>query len=188
MIGFLIGTACLIGIAKLVRGGRHGRRYGHGCGGMRGRGFGPDFGGYGEDEGQRGFGGGWGGGAGWGRGPFFLRGLSHRLNLTPAQENEFMKAFSDLREGGRAAKDSLRGTRVDVAKAMRSESFDEVSLGGVIASIEDTTETLRKKGLDAFAKVHAVLDPGQREILADIIERGPRGGFGGFGPNHPYRV
>lgn len=185
MIGILIGTACLIGIAKLVRGGRYGRHYGHACGGGGcGRGFGGgDF--YGDDHDGRG---GFGGRGGWGRGPFFLRGLSRRLNLTPAQENEFAKAFADLRESGRSAKDSLKGTRADVAKAMRSESFDEVSLGTVIASIEDTTETLRKKGLDAFAKVHAVLDPGQREILADIIERGPRGGFGGFAPNHPYRV
>ncbi|MFO0667138.1 MAG: periplasmic heavy metal sensor [Polyangiaceae bacterium] len=190
MIGILIGTACLVGLMKVIRGSRHGcyggygggfGRHGrHGFGGACGSGaggFGP-FGGDGRQayDGEGGF-----------RGGFFLRGLSSRLNLTPAQEKEVMKAFSDLREGGKAAKDALRGTRSDVAKAMRSESFDEVSLGTVIASIEDTTETLRKKGLDAFAKVHAVLDPSQREALADIIERGPRG-FGGFGQGHPYRI
>lgn len=188
MIGILIGTACLIGLAKVARGSRYGGRHGA-CGSRAGYGpgFGSDFGGpEGDDHGPHGWGAraGWGG---WDRGSFVLRGLSRRLNLTPAQETEFAKAFSELRDSGRNAKDALRGTRVDVAKAMRSESFDEVSLGSVIASIEDTTETLRKKGLDAFAKVHAVLDPTQREIFADIIERGPRG-FRGFGSHHPYRA
>ena len=194
MIGILIGTACLIGIAKLTRGSRYGR-HGYSCGGGSGQGLGHGFGPYGEDVSDadgdfRGFGGGWGRGrfGGFGRSSFVLRGLSRRLNLTPAQETEFAKAFSELRDSGRSAKDSLKGTRGDVAKAMRSESFDEVTLGSVVASIEETTETLRKKGLDAFAKVHAVLDPGQREIFADIIERGPRGGFPGFGHRHPYRV
>jgi Heavy-metal resistance len=197
MIGFLVGTACLLGLIGVVRGGRS-------CGGRDGR-YGQGYGG-----GSCGDSGGWGrggrgrrggrGGRGWGGPPwarggegqdgggfgptFLLRALFQRLDTTPGQEKVIKAAVEDLQTKARAAKDEAKTARGEIAKAMRSESFDEVLIGGATAHLESTVDTMRKAGIDAFAKVHEVLDEKQRAILADFIESGPRGLFGGRGRDH----
>jgi hypothetical protein len=197
MFGFLFGTLCLIGLIKVAR---HGRGWNGGC---HGRGYG----GYG------GYGGGWGhhrgGHHGWhddgdahgswrervrgyGGGKFFLRAMFQRLDTTPGQEKVITQAFEDLREKGRAAKTELKAARVEVGKAMRSASFDEVAVGTATAQVEAVIDSMRKAAIDAFAKVHEALDERQRGMFADFIENGPRfrdmgGGWrrgGGYG-NHP---
>ncbi|MEO8801518.1 MAG: periplasmic heavy metal sensor, partial [Polyangiaceae bacterium] len=97
-----------------------------------------------------------------------------------------------LREKGRAAKNDLRAARVEVAKAMRSPAFDEVTVGTATAQLEGVVESMRKAAIDAFAKVHEALDERQRGLLGDLIEHGPRfrdfaGRRGGGFAGHPYR-
>jgi uncharacterized membrane protein len=124
-----------------------------------------------------------------------LRALFERLDTTPGQEKVITAAVDDLQTKARAAKDEARAARGEIAKAMRSESFDEVMIGGATARLESTVDIMRKAGIDAFAKVHEVLDEKQRAMLADFIESGPRGFYGGRdrdhhhhdGPDHPYR-
>ncbi len=203
MFGFLFGTLCLIGLIKVAR---HGR--GYGCGGY-GRGYGGGWGHrdprgwHGHDYGRghfggddEGFGGGWRGRVrGYGGGRFFLRAMFERLDTTPGQEKVIQQAFEDLREKGRAAKNDMKTARAEIAKAMRSTSFDEVSVGTATAQVEAVMDSMRKAGIDAFAKVHEALDERQRGLLADFIENGPRfrdfagnwgnrGGWGNHG-NHP---
>ena len=212
MIGFLIGTACLIALVKVVRHGHHGygrwHRGHHGYGGYGGYGY--DGGGGACDSGggcgPGGGGGGWGhayrdggfggpdegddfgprfrrrggfGGPPWARGGFgkrfFLRRIFSRLETTPGQEKEIQAAIEELRSQARSAKDEVKGAREDIAKAMRGESFDEVALGGATARLETAVDVLRKAGISAFARVHGALDDKQRQTLADLIERGPRG-------------
>ncbi|MEO7112994.1 MAG: periplasmic heavy metal sensor [Polyangiaceae bacterium] len=186
MFGFLFGTLCLIGLIKVARHGRgyggcggygYGRGHGGGCGhrGHRGwHGYDQDhFGG--DDDHGGGFGGGWGERARrYGGGRFFLRAMFQRLDTTPGQEKVIAQAFEDLREKGRAAKDGMKAARVEVAKAMRSTSFDEVSVGTATAQVEAVMDSMRKAGIDAFAKVHEALDERQRGMFADFIENGPR--------------
>ena len=195
MFGFLFGTLCLIGLIKVARHGRcgaYGYGYGGGCGGggWRGRGGWHGEGGGDSDDGYR-----WrgrGGRGGWGGERFFLRAMFERLETTPGQEKVIAQAFEELHEKGRAAKNELRAARAEVAKAMRSPAFDEVTVGTATAQVEAVVESMRKAGIDAFAKVHEALDERQRGLLADFIEHGPRfrdfgGGFrGGYG-NSPYR-
>ena len=214
MIGFVIGTLCLVGLVKVLRRARFGSPYafGGGCGpgygGYGGGGYGrydgdgpggdgPDFegeGGYRQGWRPRGpwhfgYGGhdgshhwhGWRGQrGGWGQygQRFFLRGLFQRLDTTPGQEKAIVSAIEDLRAAGKNVKDEMRGARSEVATAMRGESFDEVALGGASARVEHGIDTMRKAGIDAFAKIHEALDERQRGQLADLLERGPRG----FGP------
>ncbi len=181
MLGFLIGTACLIGLIKVLRGGFR-RGYGHGgwsggsCGG----------GSCGGGWGHRGHGGheGWGDarqGDGWDRGgPFWLRGLFERLGTSPAQEKVIRDAVDEMRRSASDLRDEARHTRGDVAKAVRSASFDETVMGELFARHDTHLEKMRKDTVGVIAKVHAVLDDRQREVLAQIIERGPfAGGFRG---------
>lgn len=199
MFGFLFGTLCLIGLIKVARHGRcgsYGYGYGGSCGGgWRGHGWQGGWHGGGDDRGEDGYrsrGRGWRGG--WGGERFFLRAMFERLETTPGQEKVIAQAFEELREKGRAAKNDLKAARAEVAKAMRSPAFDEVTVGTATAQVEAVVESMRKAGIDAFAKVHEALDERQRGILGDFIEHGPRfrdfgggGGFrGGYG-NSPYR-
>ncbi len=110
MFGFLIGTACLIGLIKVAR---HGG--GYGCGSRYGscssgyeRGCGGG-GGY-QDEG----GGPWGRHGGQGRhggfGPrIFLRAAFERLDTTPGQEKVILQAVDELREILRQGEGRVQG-------------------------------------------------------------------------------
>ncbi len=185
MIGFLIGSACVLGLVGAVR-----RHHGHGgCSGGR-------FGGQGR--------GGWGGRS-WGRGGwgggfgprFFLRSLFERLDTTPGQEKVVVAAVDELRETGRKARADMREARKDVATAFRSPVFDENAVGAATARIEGVVDDARKAGIATFAKVHEALDDRQRQMVADMLERGGEAfwhddegrGHGHHGPrsHHPYR-
>lgn len=192
MIGFLIGTACLIGLIKTVRYGRCG---GGGCG--RG---GYERGGCGRGgwEGHEGHGGGWGGhhhhGGGWGGhgghggpGRFMLRALFERLDTTPGQEKVIAAAFESMQAKGRELRETLQASRGDLARSLRGEHFDENAMGEAMARHNAALEALHKSGLDAVAKVHEALDARQRSILADMLERGPWADFRRGGGGAPYR-
>jgi Spy/CpxP family protein refolding chaperone len=178
MLGFLIGTVCLIGLIKTLRWGRHGHGgygYGGGCGGggYGRRGWGGDS--WGDQEHR----GGWGGGRN-----MMLRGLFHRLDTTPGQEKAIKAALEELYDATRSARGEVSAARADVAKVMRSPAVDEVLFGEMFSRHDNALETLRKAGIGAIAKVHDALDEKQRARLADLIESGP-GAFRGGPWNAP---
>jgi hypothetical protein len=191
MLGFIIGTACLIGLIKTLRGGRYG--YGGGCG--SGYGYGGGWGGgcgsgYGGGWGGRGRHGGWGGWrggswgdgggrGGWGGPGVFLRALYERLDATPAQEKAIAQAVEEIVEAARKHRGELHASRADVAKGMRAEAFDEVLFGEMFARHDQAMESFRKTAFGALARVHDALDEKQRARLADLIESGPGAFFRG---------
>lgn len=187
MLGFLIGTACLIGLIKVLRGGSCGRgSYGWGGGG---RGWGGRFSGHHrhdrgeyEDDGPPPWAR-WGGRRGWGGPGFFLRGLAEHLDASREQEKVIADAVREVRDEGGKWREEARRSRADLGKAMRSESFDEVLLGELFSRHDTAIEAMRRSAMGAMAKVHAVLDDAQRARLAELIEHGP--GF--FGPSRRRR-
>ncbi|WP_437817390.1 periplasmic heavy metal sensor [Sorangium sp. So ce1078] len=154
MLGFVVGTACLIGLIMTLR---RGSRYD--CGGHWGAG--P------RSFGRRAF-----GGFGFRR-RFFLSFLFDRLGTTPSQEKVIVSAVDELRAAAEAHRSEIRSTRADVAAAMRSPSFDETRLGELFARHDTAIESMRKAAVGALGQVHAVLEDRQREQLADLIEIGP---------------
>jgi hypothetical protein len=174
MCGFLIGTACLIGLLVTLARGRAGcGSWGGGCSSWSGRHRWSDGPGDGARHDHHGGGGRW-----------FLRGLFERLDTSPGQEKVILDAVNEARAAGTAARGEVGRTRADVAKAVRSASFDETLIGETFARHDSELETLRKAVVGSMAKIHAVLDDKQREKLAEMIESG-RPFFGGFGG--PYR-
>jgi Heavy-metal resistance len=204
MLGFLVGTVCLIGLVKVVRRGRR-WGYGHhhhfgggpwGCGGHRAwrHGGGGWHGGPGGWEGRDA----WNDedddfdrweGRGGGRGPGFfgLRAVFARLDTTPGQEKAIKAAFEELRAKARGVKDDARGMRGDLATALRGESLDAETLGTVASRASGAVDALRDAAIGAVLKVHEVLDERQRAIAADLLESGPRFGRGWRGRGGPYR-
>lgn len=180
MLGFLIGTACLIGLIKVLRGGWRRRGYGGWSGGSCGGGWG--YRGHHGHHGEDGWGG-WRRGDDWDRGgPFWLRGLFERLGTSPAQEKVIRDAVEEMRRSASELRDEARHSRGDVARAVRSASFDETVMGELFARHDTHLEKMRKDMVGVIGKVHAVLDDRQREILAQIIERGPFAGGHRGGP------
>jgi hypothetical protein len=171
MLGFLIGTVCLVGLFKTLRWGRHGGS----CYGYR-RGWGGGYGPYGDHGGWGD--GGYGYGGGWGGPGVFLRMLFRRLETTPGQEKVIVAAYEEMREAVREARAEVKNTRAEIAKAMRGPAVDEVLFGEMFARHDAALDTLRKAAIGAVAKVHDALDERQRARFADIIESGP-GAFRG---------
>ena len=151
MFGFFIGTACLIGFAALARRGRHHHFYGHG---------------------------GCHGGGGWhGRrmGGHFLNRILGRLDTTPGQEKVIREAISDFKEEAWGLRGEVRGTRSEIAQAIRAPELDKAIIDRVFAKHDEVIEKLRASLLRTAEQVHGTLDERQRKQLADMIESGPWG-------------
>lgn len=177
MLGFLIGTACLIGLVKVARAGRcGGGHHGHG-----GHGCHRGGGGHGWHGGGRGWGGGWGARGG----SFWLRGLFERLDTSPGQEKVIKQSVEDLFDATRGMRSELEQSRRDLASALRSGVIDETAMGELFARHDEKLREVRKTIVGSLASVNDALDEEQRKRLADLLERGLGGGFGGGGG--PYR-
>jgi Spy/CpxP family protein refolding chaperone len=151
MFGFFIGTACLIGFAALARRGRrhHFYDFGHGHGGCHG--------------GHRGM-----------RGHLFRRVLT-RLDTTPGQEKVIREAFSDLKDEAWSLRSELRGTKTEIAQAIRAPELDKALIDRVFAKQDEVIEKLRALLLAKTEQIHGTLDERQRKQLADMIESSPWG-------------
>ena len=150
MFGFVLGTACLIGLVWVVRGPRRlGSRYGWDS--RRAR-----------DEGERrGFG-----------GRAFVRWLFERLDTTPGQERVIRAAVDDLMDGAHAARRDLDDSRKDVARALRADSFDAEAMGEAFSKHDSALGALRRTAVQSLARIHEALDERQRQRLAELIESG----------------
>jgi uncharacterized membrane protein len=137
----------------------------------------------------------WGGGPPWahhrhrgwrGRGRagrhMFLWHALERLDLTPAQEKVVKSEVEQLKEKARSLRDEGKSARDDMARSIRGETFEEETLAAMFIRHDDLMHGLRGDLAGALGRIHAVLDPAQRERLADIIASGSRGPWGG-----PYR-
>ena len=159
MFGFIIGTACLIGLIKVARGG---------CGG----------GYYGGHWGHRGFRGGWGGGPqSW-----MLRGLSYRIGATPGQEKVIGEAFENIRGAFSKLHDEKEKARKDVASSFKGETFDHDPLKAAFTRHDALLEEIQRTVLVELSKVHEALNPEQRKQVADLLENGF--GHGRWGGGH----
>jgi uncharacterized membrane protein len=179
MFGFLFGTACLITIAALVRRRRRrwarGETMGHGCGHHRhfGRHWHHDH----HDHHDA-----YDGGGGFPRwdGPpaGVARFIASRIDATPEQYRVIRNELETFLETARPLRREIRLSRDDVAKAMRTDAFDEEIMGESFARQDDNLTEVRKALVGALATIHDALDERQRARLASLLESGPRG----FGP------
>jgi Spy/CpxP family protein refolding chaperone len=132
---------------------------------------------------------GWGHGPrAWGRGPggsFWLRALFGRLDTTPGQEREIRSAIEELQRTAVGVKGGLHGVREEIAKAVGGESFDESAVADASVRADGAAAQLKQALSDALRRIHSVLDPRQRERLAELLAKGPSFGRGGWGG--PYR-
>jgi Spy/CpxP family protein refolding chaperone len=176
MLGFLFGTACLIGLIKVARGSCHG----YGCHGGEAWGHhGGGWGGHDSHAGRHGYG---GGGARGGFGArFFLRSIFERLETTPGQEKVIVQAADELKGAFGKARGDLRATRADFARVFRGDAVDEASVADIFMTHDTVISETRRTAVEAVRKIHEALTDEQRKQVADFVEQGRRGrgGWGG---------
>src|SRR5690606_23940953 len=105
-----------------------------------------------------------------------------RLDLSPAQEKVVRAEVDRLRERAGALREEAKSSRGDMAASVRGDSLDEETLAGMFVRQDDLLRELRGDLAGALGRIHAALDPEQRERLADLIERGPGADWGRGGP------
>jgi hypothetical protein len=185
MLGFVIGTLSLIGLAKLAAHRHRGHcyaYYGHGgCGGggcERG-GWDED---YGDRWGRRGGRGGWRGGYGrrGGRpgGPGFgrrmaLRYLFERLDTTPGQEKVIQEAVGEFEETARKHREEWRKSLGELGEAVRGSEFGHSGVAEMWIRHDKAVEEIRLALVAQLNRIHEALDEKQRKILAELIAEGP---------------
>jgi hypothetical protein len=148
MFGILFGTLCLVGLVYVVRRGRHHRYHHFGYG--RHRGFGPRA---------------------------ALNAVLDRLDTAPGQEKVILGAVDDFVERARTTGREIRGSKKELAEALRGEALDEARLEQVFGRHDAAIADLRTAGVDAVRKVHGALDERQRRVLSDLIDSGMPFGF-----------
>jgi hypothetical protein len=178
MLGFVIGTLSLLGLAKVISHGHHGRwrhSYAGGCGGG-GCGYGHSQD-YGDEEG--------GGPRGYGRRGFgrrwALRWLFERLDTTPGQEKVIFAAVEEIESTVKKHRIDFEHSFSDLANAVRSAEYDQTQIAEAWIKHDRGLEAIRLAISTQLGLIHEALDERQRKIVADLIESGPswRGRFGG---------
>jgi hypothetical protein len=100
----------------------------------------------------------------------FLGSLRGRLNTTSAQDRALDAAALRLRDAARELTDRSSEMRDHLARALTSETFDEIAFDAAYQRVDEGMQQLRVATRGALSGVHAVLDPNQREILARMVE------------------
>jgi Spy/CpxP family protein refolding chaperone len=143
-------------------GGWHGHGHGHGHGGG-GWGGGPPAGDGGDGDG-------FGGGSFGVRRP--LRFLAYKLELDERQVADLARILDELKTERAQAEVDRRRTLTAFADALGAETFDEARAKEAGALRVATAERLRDAVTKALGKIHALLEPDQRERLAYLIRTG----------------
>jgi Spy/CpxP family protein refolding chaperone len=165
MLGFILGTVCLIGLVRVLRRGRGWHGYGHHACGHGHSSYGP--------------------GPGFSPRRWLLRSFFERLETTPGQEKAIMAALDELRENRKVVREEMQQTRGDVGRAVASGLVDDSTLEETFARQDRLLAQLRVSFVEALRKATEALDERQRKQVADLLEGGFSGWRGGF--RGPYR-
>jgi Spy/CpxP family protein refolding chaperone len=108
-----------------------------------------------------------------GRGSARLGWLMRRIGARPEQERAIRAEADALSEAFLALRGDVRGLRGDLADLLAAPALDDARVRELLDARLARTEVLRARFAEAIARVHAALDPPQREALAAMVRRGP---------------
>ena len=101
-----------------------------------------------------------------------LRFLAHKLELEEKQVAALAQILDDLKtERAQAAVDHRRTTSA-FADAIAADTFDAAKTGAAAADRVKSAERLRDAVAAALGKIHALLNPEQRQKLAYLLRTG----------------
>jgi Spy/CpxP family protein refolding chaperone len=101
-----------------------------------------------------------------------LRFLAHKLDLDQKQFAELARILDELKtERAQAAVDERR-TLADYADAMSGESFDAEKAAAGAARRAESASRVGSELVKSLQRIHAILNPVQREQFAYLIRSG----------------
>jgi uncharacterized membrane protein len=113
------------------------------------------------------------------RGPARLGWLFRRIGTRPEQERAVRAEADALSEAFLAVRGDARALRGDLADLLAAPELDPARVSAALDARLARMDALRARFAEAVARVHATLDPPQREALASMVRFGPhRGGCG----------
>ena len=124
---------------------------------------------------------------GYGFGPrAWLRGLFYRLQTTPGQEKEIVAAVEDLMETWKKMRGEVKSWKDEVSASLAGDQLDEGRLQQLFERQRGGVEPLQTAFAKTLARIHEVLDGGQRKQFAELIAAGPMAytHFGGYHGHH----
>jgi len=101
-----------------------------------------------------------------------LRFLAWRLQLGEAQVAEFAKVLNELKTERAQGEVDDRRALTAFADALAGEAFDEPKAAAAAADRVKSVDRLQAQVLKALARIHALLEPEQREKFAYLIRTG----------------
>jgi Spy/CpxP family protein refolding chaperone len=107
--------------------------------------------------------------------PLVLRGLFRRIGARPDQAKAITAEADALAAELRAARSDLRALRGELADLVGGPTLDAEQVSRAIDARLEKAQAARRRLADAVARVHAVLDPAQRQQVAALLRTGPHG-------------
>jgi len=101
-----------------------------------------------------------------------LRFLAWRLQLDEGQVAEFAKILSDLKTERAQGDVDDRRSLTAYADALSGESFDEAKARAAAGERVKSLERIQTQVVQALVRIHALLQPEQREKFAYLIRTG----------------
>lgn len=105
-------------------------------------------------------------GRGW-----LLRRVFRRLDTGPGQERLVLTELDALKSSARELRGELRASRADLAAMVRDDSFDRGKVDALFRKQDELLGRMREAVAESAMRIHAALDPTQKQRLADMIER-----------------
>jgi Spy/CpxP family protein refolding chaperone len=115
--------------------------------------------------------------------------LLSKLGATPQQRSEIEESVQGFVEKLQGHEVAFGRCRSDLADALESASLDEAEIAKMLVQQTETASALRADLLEALERIHGILDPRQRSILARMVRKGPFWGSfsGGRAASHSWR-
>lgn len=106
-------------------------------------------------------------------GPARLGWLFRRIGARPEQERALRAEADGLSEAFLAFRGDARSLRGELADLLAAPELDAGKVGAVLDARLARLDAVRARVAAAVARVHATLDPPQREALAAMVRSGP---------------
>lgn len=102
-----------------------------------------------------------------------LRWLFERLETSPGQERVIRQAAEELQDVLREVRGKWKDSLGEVAEALRGDEFGHEKIAAAWVRQDGALEQARLALVENLQKVHEALEPHQRKVLAELLERGP---------------
>lgn len=96
--------------------------------------------------------------------------LFRRIDASPAQERAIVAELDQFREVVRGARANAYAARADLAAAIRAPELDDATFATLQSRVDGAFGDVRTAALTALRNIHGLLDPNQRERVADLLD------------------